>query len=71
MYRVLDRMRREKQAFGLAPEQTNLYMRAFGGWQRVNPSTKLGRPPPDGKPGYNPDLILMDLEKLRASATYK
>ena len=25
----------------------------------------------DGKPGYNTDLILMDLEKLRASATYK
>ena len=37
----------------------------------MNPSTKLGRPPPSGKPGYNPDLILMDLDKLRASNTYK
>ncbi len=26
---------------------------------------------PDGKPGFNVDLILMDLEKLRASATFK
>ncbi len=25
----------------------------------------------DGKPGLNPDLILLDLEKLRASATYR
>lgn len=38
---------------------------------KMNPSTKLGRPPPNGKPGYNPDLILMDLDKLRASASYR
>ena len=31
----------------------------------------LGRPPPNGKPGFNSDLIVMDLEKLRASASYK
>ena len=30
-----------------------------------------GRPPPNGKPGFNPDLMMMDLEKLRASASYK
>ena len=64
-------MKKNREAIGMAPEQTNTYMRAFGGWQRINPSTKLGRPPPDGKPGYNPDLILMDLEKLRSSASFK
>ena len=26
---------------------------------------------PDGKPGFNADLILFDLTKLRASAAYK
>ena len=46
-------------------------MRAFSGWQKINPGTKLGRPLPEGKPGYNPDLILMDLDKLRASTLYK
>ena len=72
-----DKMKRSREAFGVAPEQSNKYMRAFGGWQRLNPSTKLGKPPTTeeggggGKPGFNPDLILMDLEKLRASGTYK
>ena len=46
-------------------------MRAFAGWQRINPSTRLGKAPPEGKPGFNPDLILMDLDKLRASAAYR
>ena len=55
----------------MAPEQTKAYMQAFSSWQRMNPSTKIGRPPPNGKPGYNPDLIVMDLDKLRASASYK
>ena len=55
----------------MAHEQTNAYMRAFAGWQKINPSTKLGRPLPDGKPGYNPDLILMDLDKLRANTLYR
>ena len=55
----------------MAFEQTNTYMRAFAGWQKINPGTKLGRPLPDGKPGFNPDLILMDLDKLRANTLYK
>lgn len=55
----------------MAPEQTKAYMLAFSGWQRLNPKTKLGRPPPNGKPGYNPDLMLLDLEKLRSSTKYK
>jgi hypothetical protein len=46
-------------------------MTAFSSWQRLNPKTKLGRPPPDGKPGFNPDLMLLDLEKLRSSAKFK
>ena len=34
-------------------------------------STKLGRPPSQGNPGYNPDLMVMDLVKLRLDASYK
>ena len=33
----------------MAPEQTKTYMQAFSGWQRLNPKTKLGRPPPGKK----------------------
>ena len=61
----------KKAAIGLAPEQTNTYMRAFSSWQRINPTTKLGKPPGEGRPGYNPDLIVMDLNKLRNSNKYK
>ena len=64
-------MKKSREAIAMSPEQSNTYMRAFGGWQRINPSTKLGRPPPEGKPGFNPDLMLLDLEKLRSSAAFK
>ena len=67
----MDKLKKVKQGFAMAHEQTNAYMRAFAGWQKINPGTKLGRPLPDGKPGYNPDLILMDLDKLRASTLYR
>ncbi len=62
--------REGRQAIAMAPEQTSVYMRAFAGWNKLNPSTRLGKPPPDGKPGFNPDLIVMDLEKLRRSPKY-
>lgn len=71
LYNIVANMRKGKEALALAPEQTNTYLKAFAGWQRINPTTRLGRPPPEGRPGLNPDLILMDLDKLRASATYK
>lgn len=71
LYNEIDKLKKAKQGFALAHEQTNAYMRAFSGWQKINPGTKLGRPLPEGKPGYNPDLILMDLDKLRASTLYK
>ncbi len=68
---MIEELKKSKEAIAMAPEQTNTYMRAFAGWQKVNPSTKLGRPPGEGKPGFNADLIAMDLEKLRASAAYR
>ena len=71
LWNVFRKMRAtEKEAIAMAPEQTNLYMRAFAGWQRVNPTTRLGKPPPDGRPGFNPDLMVMDLGRLRESDEY-
>ena len=71
LYNVFKKMQGTgREAIAMAAEQTNLYMRAFAGWQRVNPSTRLGKPPPEGRPGFNPDLMVMDLEKLRKSDRY-
>jgi len=71
LYPIMEKLKRSKEGIAMAPEQTKTYMQAFSSWQKMNPSTKIGRPPPNGKPGYNPDLIVMDLDKLRASASYK
>ena len=71
LYPMLEKLKRSKSGIAMAPEQTKTYMRAFAAWQKMNPSTKIGRPPPSGNPGYNPDLIVMDLDKLRASASYR
>ena len=46
-------------------------MRAFGTYHMKSPSTKLGRPPTKGSPGYNPDLLVMDLKKLREDKNFK
>jgi len=71
LWNVFKKMRETgNEAIAMAAEQTNLYMRAFAGWQRVNPTTRLGRPPPEGRPGFNPDLMVMDLDRLRESHGY-
>ena len=45
LWNVLKKTRStEREAIAAAPEQTNLYMRAFAGWQRVNPTTRCGLP---------------------------
>ena len=46
LYKIIEKMKKSKEGLAMAPEQTNTYMRAFAGWQRINPTTKLGRPPP-------------------------
>ena len=28
---------------------------------------RLGKPPPEGRPGFNPDLMVLDLARLRES----
>jgi len=61
----------EQESIAMVQEQSLRYMRAFGTYHMKSPSTKLGRPPTRGKPGYNPDLLVMDLHKLRADKNYK
>lgn len=61
----------EEESIGMVQEQTVKYLRAFGSYHLKSPSTKLGRPPSKGNPGFNPDLMVMDLVKLRADSAYK
>ena len=37
----------------------------------MQPVKKHSTPPPRGHPGYNPDLMVMDLAKLRGDKEYK
>ena len=55
----------------MVQEQSPKYLRAFGSYHVKAPGSKLGRPPSQGHPGYNPDLMVMDLVKLRHDASYK
>ena len=61
----------EDEAIGMVQEQTLKYLRAFGSYHVKSPTTKLGRPPGKGSPGFNPDLMVMDLVKLRRDTTFK
>ena len=61
----------DDEAIGMVQEQSLKYLRAFGSYHLKNPTTKLGRPPGKGSPGFNPDLMVMDLVKLRRDSSYK
>ena len=55
---------------GLAYEQQPTYMHYTAEYRRNNPLTRIGSPPPNGFPGFNSGVILMDLQKLRYCDTY-
>ena len=61
----------QDESIGMVQEQTLKYLRAFGSYHIKSPSTKLGRPPSKGSPGFNPDLMVMDLVKLRTDNSFK
>lgn len=42
----------------------------FWQYRRENPHTKVGDPPPDGLPGFNSGVLLLDLEAMRRSPLY-
>jgi len=62
---------KSKESIAMVQEQSPKYLRAFGSYHVKAPGSKLGRPPSQGHPGYNPDLMVMDLVKLRHDASYK
>lgn len=70
LYNTFTRLE-ENTALAMVQEQSLRYMRSFGTYHMKAPGTKLGLPPSKGHPGYNPDLLLMDLAKLRSYSSYK
>lgn len=42
----------------------------FWQYRKENPQTRVGEPPPDGLPGFNSGVMLLDLGAMRASALY-
>lgn len=42
----------------------------FWQYRKENPQTKVGEPPPDGLPGFNSGVMLLNLGAMRASALY-
>ncbi|XP_009584323.1 PREDICTED: xyloside xylosyltransferase 1, partial [Fulmarus glacialis] len=42
----------------------------FWQYRRENPQTKVGDPPPDGLPGFNSGVLLLNLEAMRQSKLY-
>ncbi|XP_023675748.2 xyloside xylosyltransferase 1 [Paramormyrops kingsleyae] len=55
---------------GIAQEMQPVYRHTFWQYRRENPKTKVGDPPPDGKPGFNSGVMLLDLEAMRQSTLY-
>ncbi|XP_059197595.1 xyloside xylosyltransferase 1 [Centropristis striata] len=55
---------------GIAREMQPVYRHTFWQYRKENPQTKVGDPPPDGLPGFNSGVMLLDLGAMRASALY-
>ncbi|XP_060690757.1 xyloside xylosyltransferase 1 [Hemiscyllium ocellatum] len=55
---------------GIAREMQPVYRHTFWQYRRENPKTKVGDPPPDGLPGFNSGVMLLNLEAMRQSERY-
>ncbi|KAJ8374322.1 hypothetical protein SKAU_G00049020 [Synaphobranchus kaupii] len=55
---------------GIAREMQPVYRHTFWQYRKENPKSKVGEPPPDGKPGFNSGVMLLDLEAMRGSVLY-
>lgn len=55
---------------GISREMQPVYRHTFWQYRKENPQTRVGDPPPDGLPGFNSGVMLLDLGAMRASALY-
>ncbi|XP_014188681.1 xyloside xylosyltransferase 1 [Haplochromis burtoni] len=55
---------------GITREMQPVYRHTFWQYRKENPQTRVGEPPPDGLPGFNSGVMLLDLGAMRSSALY-
>ncbi|XP_058494857.1 xyloside xylosyltransferase 1 [Solea solea] len=55
---------------GIAREMQPVYRHTFWQYRKENPQSKVGEPPPDGLPGFNSGVMLLDLRAMRTSVLY-
>ncbi|XP_015727350.1 xyloside xylosyltransferase 1 [Coturnix japonica] len=60
----------EGAVIGIAREMQPVYRHTFWQYRRENPQTRVGEPPPDGLPGFNSGVLLLNLEAMRRSKLY-
>ncbi|XP_071476898.1 xyloside xylosyltransferase 1-like [Diadema antillarum] len=56
---------------GIAHEQQPVYRHIFSLYRSQNRGTLVGAPPPDGLTGFNSGVLLLNLDKMRASKHLK
>jgi xylosyl alpha-1,3-xylosyltransferase len=69
LFQELDRFRPEN-LIGLGPELQPVYRHVLRQYRQDHPQTRLGSPGPEGFPGFNAGVTLLDLGKLRKSEAY-
>ncbi|KAK5869822.1 hypothetical protein PBY51_024510 [Eleginops maclovinus] len=55
---------------GITREMQPVYRHTFWQYRKENPQTRVGDPPPEGLPGFNSGVMLLDLGAMRESALY-
>jgi lipopolysaccharide biosynthesis glycosyltransferase len=58
------------QVIGIANEMQPVYRHTFYQFRNKYPETLVGSPPPDGKPGFNSGVLLLNLDNMRKSELY-
>lgn len=56
---------------GLGYELQPVYRHGLHKYRQEHPGTTCGEPPPRGNPGFNSGVVLIDLEAVRNSSTYR
>uniref|UniRef100_A0A670IG01 Xyloside xylosyltransferase 1 n=1 Tax=Podarcis muralis TaxID=64176 RepID=A0A670IG01_PODMU len=60
----------EGAVIGIVHEMQPVYRHLFWQYRQEHPGTKVGEPPPDGLPGFNSGVLLLNLDAMRHSELY-
>lgn len=59
-----------KAVIGIAREMQPVYRHTFWQYRKENPKARVGDPPPEGLPGFNSGVMLLNLDAMRRSTLY-